>query len=71
MRSEDLPGRANSAGAYALVAVPLVWIGIGVFLIGGAPSTPSQIGLGAVGFLITVAAAYVAGEEVSSIVRRA
>jgi energy-coupling factor transport system substrate-specific component len=71
LRSEDLPGRSNPAGAYVLAAVPLVWIGIGVFLIGGAPSTTAQIGLGAVGFLVTAGAAYVAGEEVSNIVRRA
>ncbi|MFB6221002.1 MAG: QueT transporter family protein [Halolamina sp.] len=71
LREEDLPDRANEMGAWALFAVPLVWIGIGVFVIGGAPGTTMQVGLGAVGFLVTVAATYLAGERVSAVVRGA
>jgi len=71
LRDEDLPDRANPAGAWALFAVPLVWIAIGLFVVGGAPGTTLQIGLGVAGFLVTVAAAYVAGEEVSTVVRGA
>jgi energy-coupling factor transport system substrate-specific component len=69
LRSDDLPGRANMTGAWALFAVPLVWIAIGMFVIGGASSTTAQIGLGAAAFLVTLAATYLAGEQVSAVVR--
>ncbi|GAB7095080.1 QueT transporter family protein [Halolamina litorea] len=71
LRTEDLPSRANSAGALAMLVVPLVWIGIAVLVLGGAPGSTAQIGLGAVGFLVTAVAAYVAGENFSAIVREA
>ncbi|KPN30939.1 hypothetical protein SY89_01680 [Halolamina pelagica] len=71
LRTEDLPGRANSAGAWAMLAVPLVWIGIAVFVLGGAPGSTAQVGLGAAGFLVTAVAAYAAGENFSTIVRDA
>lgn len=67
MRSEDLPDRANVAGALALVVVPLVWLGAGVAL-SAAPGATTQVALGAVAFLVTVGGAYLAGERVSALV---
>lgn len=70
LRREDLPGRANSTGAFALIGVSVVWVVVGV-LIGAAPGATTQVALGVVGFVATVAAAYIAGERVSALGRGA
>ena len=67
LRAEDLPGRASTVGAWALVVVPFVWLGLGV-LLGAAPGATTQVGLGVVSFLVVVGAAYLAGERVSELV---
>lgn len=69
LREEDLPDRANPVGAWGILVVPLVWIAIAVFVLGGAPGSTAQIGLGAAGFVLTAAAAYLAGENFSNVLR--
>lgn len=69
LRSEDLPARDSAAGAWALVVVPLVWLAAGVLLSAG-PGATAQVGLGVVGFIVVLAATYLAGERVSEIVLR-
>jgi energy-coupling factor transport system substrate-specific component len=70
LRAEDMTAAGLSRSqlaAYALVAIPLVWLGVGIFLFGPA-STP-QIAVGAVLLLAFLVGAAAGGERLSSIVR--
>ncbi|MFB6154483.1 MAG: QueT transporter family protein [Haloferacaceae archaeon] len=69
MRSEDIseasPSRRQLA-AYAMLVVPLVWLGVGV-LLGAAPGATSLAVISAVGFVLFAIASLVGGERLSSL----
>lgn len=70
LRAEDMSDAGLSRSqlaAYALVVIPLVWLGVGIFLF--APATTAQIGVGAVLMLAFLVGAAAGGERLSSLVR--
>jgi energy-coupling factor transport system substrate-specific component len=70
LRPEDMTEAGVSrsqVAAYALVVVPLVWLGVGITLFG--PATTAQIGVGAALMLVLLVGAAAGGERLSSLVR--